>query len=172
MRATTMMKIKAAKYHISVTGRPVNLSCGRPGTCTQDTIHLQYITITQGVGMTNASPSTRVRLRQTKSQRSKSIESRDAVSAAADGETAGPRHGRKRGSRQQAGNIPGPLPIRHALGPDQRFRGDVSRGDELPELGLWIGPVLLSLERKKPGSVGHLIPCRLGAGGRAHDRQR
>ena len=59
----------AAKYHISVTGRPVNVRFGRPGTCTLETIHWQYITMTQGVGMMKARPTSKARLRQVKSHR-------------------------------------------------------------------------------------------------------
>src|SRR5450759_2059976 len=75
IKGTPINTASAAKYHISVTGRPVKVRFGRSGTCTQETIHLQYITMTQGVGMTNRRPINNTRRRQVNSQSPNSIES-------------------------------------------------------------------------------------------------
>src|SRR5262249_40569200 len=52
----------------------------------------------------------------------------------------------------------GLLPTGHSLRPDQRFRTDRPPRDEVAKLRIGIGSLLLAFDRKKPGSVGHLVP--------------
>src|SRR5260370_10124304 len=68
-------KIAPRYHHRMVTGRPVKVRFGRSGTCVHDTIHLQYMTMTHGTGMTNTKPMSNTTVRQMKSQIPKSTES-------------------------------------------------------------------------------------------------
>jgi len=147
-----------------VIGRPEKVRFGRSGTWVHDTIHLQYMTMTHGTGMTNTRPISNTSVRQMKSQIPKSTESGPPVGAPLaavrcglsglrrDGVRAW-NEGRTRGAREQPCNIPGFLPARHALGPDQRFRGDRAVGDEVAQLRFQVGTLFLALRRKEPGSV-------------------
>src|SRR5579863_5174451 len=62
-------------HHRMVSGWPVKLRLGRPGTCVQETSHLQYMTKTQGKGITNRMPMKKTSERQTNSQIPNSIDS-------------------------------------------------------------------------------------------------
>src|SRR5882762_9666649 len=97
VRARQMDRKIAPKYHHRmVTGRPVKLRFGRSGTRVHDTIHLQYMTMTHGTGMTNNRPMNNTSVRQMKSQIPKSTESDPPAgaplpkTAPASGTTGGP----------------------------------------------------------------------------------
>ena len=64
---------------------------------------------------------------------------------------------RPRGARRQARDFAGPLPVGHALGPDQRVRRDRAPGDQVAKLDLGIWALLLALGCIKPGSSRHFI---------------
>ena len=58
-------------------------------------------------------------------------------------------------ARKQARNVAGELPRRHSLAPDVGVRPDTAFSDQVAKLILGIGPVLLAVGRKKPGSACH-----------------
>src|SRR5258705_348482 len=80
VRETPTERTIAPKYHHRiVTGRPVKARFGRSGTFVRETIHLLYMTMTHGTGMTNKMPMKRTRDRQVNSQTPNSIGSRELV---------------------------------------------------------------------------------------------
>src|SRR5258708_27983607 len=68
VRETPTERTIAPKYHHRiVTPRPVKARFGRSGTFAQEPIHLLYMTMTHGTGMTNKLPTTRTTDRQVNS---------------------------------------------------------------------------------------------------------
>src|SRR5579863_8321661 len=65
---TIKRTIAPRHHHRMVSGPPVKLRLDRPGTCVRETSHLQYMTKTQGRGITNKAPMKKTSERQTNSQ--------------------------------------------------------------------------------------------------------
>ena len=98
-------------------------------------------------------------------QRTAAVPSAGITAACNRRRAAGVRHGgRGRSAGDQAGNVSGPLPARHPLGPDQRVRPNHAPGNEVAKLRLRIGALLLAAGCIKPRSVRHFSPLSRGEG--------
>ena len=144
---------------------PVKLRFGRPGTCTHGTIHLRYQTSTHGAGMTSTMPITQheaapdetpeCRNRSTAGRRRNRLRRHNHRQrpSAAGRPVAEPTAGRRPPASGRGFRRPSASPTCPRTRP--AYRPDRSPGDEVAQLGLRKGPLLLAIGCIKPRSVRH-----------------